>query len=339
MDIAALVAFARDNEVDLVVPGPEAPLVAGLADALAASRASPAAGRRAAAARLEGSKSFTKEICRRRRHPDRAVGALRRRRGGARTSSAAAARRSWSRPTGWPPARAWWSRRPWPRREPAIDAIMERRACGEAGAAVVIEECLVGEEVSLLRAVRRHARGPARARRRTTSGSARATPGRTPAAWAPISPAPGVHRRRCEAAAMERIIRPTLAEMARRGTPFRGVLFAGLMLTAGRAEADRVQRPLRRPGVPGAAAAAALRPAAGAAGGVRRRAGRLRPALAAEGVDRGGDGGRAAIPDAPRAGTRDRRAGGGRGGAGRAGVPGRHRAARRAAGRRPAGGC
>ena len=55
-------------------------------------------------------------------------------------------------------------------------------------------------------------------------------------------------------AALDRIIRPALAEMARRGTPFRGVLYAGLMLTEDGAEADRVQRPLRRSRMPGAVA-------------------------------------------------------------------------------------
>ena len=62
LDIGALVEFARDNAVDLVLPGPEAPLVAGISDALAAAGIS-CCGPTAAAARLEGSKSFAKEIC------------------------------------------------------------------------------------------------------------------------------------------------------------------------------------------------------------------------------------------------------------------------------------
>ncbi len=61
LDIAALVAFAQENAVDLCVPGPEAPLVAGLADAMEAAGV-PCCGPSAAAARLEGSKAFTKEI-------------------------------------------------------------------------------------------------------------------------------------------------------------------------------------------------------------------------------------------------------------------------------------
>src|SRR5690348_52342 len=60
LDIAGLVGFAQDNEVDLVVPGPEAPLVAGVTDAMEAEGIA-CCGPSAAAARLEGSKSFTKE--------------------------------------------------------------------------------------------------------------------------------------------------------------------------------------------------------------------------------------------------------------------------------------
>ena len=76
--------------------------------------------------------------------------------------------------------------------------------------------------------------------------------------------------------------------MAARGTPFKGVLYAGLMLTRRRPEADRVQRPLRRSGMPGADDAAEVRPAAGADRDLRRRARDVRPALARRrGADRG----------------------------------------------------
>jgi phosphoribosylamine--glycine ligase len=61
LDIETLVAFAQDNAVDLVVPGPEAPLVAGLADAMT-DAGIPCAGPSQAAAQLEGSKAFTKQI-------------------------------------------------------------------------------------------------------------------------------------------------------------------------------------------------------------------------------------------------------------------------------------
>src|SRR5581483_2355464 len=62
LDFPALVAFAQDNAIDLVVPGPEAPLVAGIADAMEAAGIA-CCGPSRAAAQLEGSKSFTKDIC------------------------------------------------------------------------------------------------------------------------------------------------------------------------------------------------------------------------------------------------------------------------------------
>ncbi|MFT8516526.1 MAG: phosphoribosylamine--glycine ligase, partial [Acetobacter persici] len=61
-DVPALITFAKGQQVDLIVPGPEAPLVAGLADACEAAGLA-CAGPTQAAARLEGSKSFSKEIC------------------------------------------------------------------------------------------------------------------------------------------------------------------------------------------------------------------------------------------------------------------------------------
>ena len=62
LDFPALVAFAQDNAVDLVLPGPEAPLVAGITDAMEAAGIA-CCGPSRAAAQLEGSKTFTKEIC------------------------------------------------------------------------------------------------------------------------------------------------------------------------------------------------------------------------------------------------------------------------------------
>ncbi len=62
LDFPALVAFAQDNEIDLVIPGPEAPLVAGITDAMEAASI-PCIGPSRAAAQLEGSKAFTKELC------------------------------------------------------------------------------------------------------------------------------------------------------------------------------------------------------------------------------------------------------------------------------------
>ena len=103
-DHAAVVAFCRDQRIGFVVIGPEAPLVGGLADALAAAGIS-CFGPSKAAAQLEGSKGFTKDLCARYGIPTAAYGRfteLSRR----WHICAGKARRSWSRPTGSPPARA-----------------------------------------------------------------------------------------------------------------------------------------------------------------------------------------------------------------------------------------
>jgi phosphoribosylamine--glycine ligase len=226
-DIAGLVAFAKDNAVDLVMPGPEGPLVAGLADAMAAAGIA-CCGPTAAAARLEGSKAFAKEVC----------------------DAAGIPTAAWERFTEAEAAREFVRRRGAPivvkadglaagkgvvvaateaEALAAIDDMMESRTFGEAGASVVVEECLDGEEISvfalcdgadalLLGAAQDHKRvgegdtGP------NTGGMGAYSP---PPSFTPML-ADGV---------MARIVRPTLAEMARRGSPFRGVLFVGLMLT------------------------------------------------------------------------------------------------------------
>jgi phosphoribosylamine--glycine ligase len=226
-DIPGLVGFARANAVDLLVVGPEAPLVAGLADAARAAGLK-CFGPSAAAAQLEGSKAFMKDVA----------------------DAAGVPTAAWRRFTDAAAARAHVQRQGAPivvkadglaagkgvvvaatlaEAEAAIDAIMVARAHGEAGAEVVIEECLAGEEISFfalcdgthalpLVAAQDHKRvgdgdtGP------NTGGMGAYSP---PGFWTPA----------LEAQVMETMIRPTLAEMARRGAPFTGVLFAGLMLT------------------------------------------------------------------------------------------------------------
>ncbi len=156
---------------------------------------------------------------------------------------------------------------------------MRDGAFGEAGAAVVIEECLVGEEVSLFALCDGEVAlplGSAQDHKRVGEGDT----GPNTGGMGAYSPVP-VFPPELEQAAMDRILRPALAEMARRGTPFRGILFAGLMLTDEGAEADRVQRPLRRSRMPGAAGAklrSDLLPALQAACDGELRA--FRPALA-----------------------------------------------------------
>ncbi len=228
MDFPALVGFAQDNEVDLVVPGPEAPLVAGITDAMEAVSI-PCIGPSRAAARLEGSKAFTKELC----------------------DAAGIPTAQWERFDDAEAAREFVRRRGAPivvkadglaagkgvvvaatedEALAAIDTMMQARAFGEAGASVVIEECLVGEEVSLFALCDGETAlplGAAQDHKRVGEGETGANTGGM-GAYAPTPSFPPA----LQEAAMDGIIRPALAEMARRGTPFRGILYAGLILTA-----------------------------------------------------------------------------------------------------------
>jgi phosphoribosylamine--glycine ligase len=228
-DVPGLVSFARERAVDLVVVGPEAPLAAGLADACAAAGVR-CFGPGAAAARLEGSKSFAREVAeaagvpgpRWRRFDDPAAARAHVREQGApivvKADGLAAGKGVVVAATV-------------PEAEAAIADIMENRVHGAAaGASVVVEECLVGEEVSFFALCDGESAlplGAAQDHKRAGEGDT----GPNTGGMGAYSPPPAfTDALRDEA--MARIVRPTLAEMARRGTPFRGVLFAGLMLTA-----------------------------------------------------------------------------------------------------------
>ncbi len=228
-DVAGLVSFARDRAVDLVVAGPEAPLTAGLADACAAAGIR-CFGPSAAAARLEGSKSFAREVAdaagvpgpRWRRFDDPAAARAYVREQGApivvKADGLAAGKGVVVAATV-------------PEAEAAIADTMENRVHGAAaGAAVVVEECLVGEEVSFFALCDGETAlplGAAQDHKRAGEGDT----GPNTGGMGAYSPPPAfTDALRDEA--MARVVRPTLAEMARRGAPFRGVLFAGLMLTA-----------------------------------------------------------------------------------------------------------
>ncbi len=228
MDFPALVAFAQDNEIDLVIPGPEAPLVAGITDAMEAASI-PCIGPSRAAAQLEGSKAFTKQLCdaagiptaqwERFDEPDSAREFIRRR--GAplvvKADGLAAGKGVVVAATE-DEALA------------AIDSMMQARAFGEAGASVVIEECLIGEEVSLFALCDGETAlflGAAQDHKRVGEGET----GPNTGGMGAYSPTPSFPPA-LQDAAMDGVIRPALAEMARRGTPFRGILYAGLMLTS-----------------------------------------------------------------------------------------------------------
>ena len=226
-DIDALVAFSRDNAIDFVVVGPEAPLVLGLVDRLEAAGIK-AFGPSAAAAELEGSKAFMKDLCARHgiptaayarfSDPDAAKAYIAERRAPivvkadglaagkgvvvAATEEAALA---------------------------AVDAALVEQAFGAAGAELIIEECMTGPEVSVfvltdgtdvlpLAAAQDHKRAFDHDRGPNTGG------------MGAFSPSPLLDDA-LMARVMEEIIHPTVRAMATEGRPYKGVLYAGLMLT------------------------------------------------------------------------------------------------------------
>ena len=226
-DVAALVAFARANAIDLVLPGPETPLVEGIADAMHAAGIK-CCGPTAAAARLEGSKAFTKEIADAAAIPtarwerfDDADAALEfvRRRGAPIVVKADGLAAGKGVVVAATEAEA----------EAAIRAMMLDGALGEAGSTVVIEECLVGEELSvfaLCDGTNALLLGAAQDHKRVGDGDT----GPNTGGMGALSPPPRATPHLLHGV-MDVIIRPALAAMAASGTPFRGILFAGLMLT------------------------------------------------------------------------------------------------------------
>jgi phosphoribosylamine--glycine ligase len=229
LDGAAVVAFCEENAIDFVIVGPEAPLAAGVADAARAAGLL-TFGPSAAAARLEASKAFTKEICDACKAPTA---------GYARFTDAAAAK-EYIRATGAPlvvkadglaagkgvimgmtEAEAL----------AGIDEIFGG-AFGAAGAEVVIEEFMAGEEASffiLTDGVNALPIGTAQDHKRVGDGDT----GPNTGGMGAYSPAP-VLTDAIQKQAMDEIVLPTIREMARRGTPYQGVLYAGLMIENGR---------------------------------------------------------------------------------------------------------
>jgi phosphoribosylamine--glycine ligase len=221
-----VVAVAREREVDLVVVGPEAPLVAGLVDELAAAGI-PAFGPSKAAARIEGSKAYAKELMRDCGVPTASHVLFRDREEAAAHLSCAAypavlkadvlaAGKGVIIAADEREARA------------ALDVFFAEKRFGDTE--VVLEEFLEGEELSLLalcdgeRAV---PLAPAQDYKRIFDGDE----GPNTGGMGSYSPVPGVDAERAEEIA--RVAhQPIVDELRRRGTPFHGVLYAGLMMTA-----------------------------------------------------------------------------------------------------------
>jgi phosphoribosylamine---glycine ligase len=219
-DPGAVVSLASERGIDLIVVGPEAPLVAGVADAARAAGIA-TFGPNAAAARLEGSKGFTKDLCADAGIPTSAY---------VRVETEAAALSALDRFSipvvikadglaagkGVTVAMS------------RVEAEAAIRAAGDGP--MVIEEYMDGEEASLFALVdgkRAIALASAQDHKRVGEGDT----GPNTGGMGAYSPAP-VLTAELESRAMREIVEPTARAMAAAGTPFSGVLFAGLMLTA-----------------------------------------------------------------------------------------------------------
>ncbi|MCX7299861.1 MAG: phosphoribosylamine--glycine ligase [Rhodobacterales bacterium] len=228
LDGDTVAAFATENAIDLVIIGPEAPLAAGVADRLRAAGLK-VFGPSQAAARLEASKVFTKEIC-------AAVGAP---------------TATWARFTDAVTARAYVEEKGAPivvkadglaagkgvivamNLAEALTAIedMFGGAFGAAGAEIIIEEFMEGEEASffvLCDGQTAIPMGTAQDYKRAGDGDT----GPNTGGMGAYSPAPVITPEIIDRV-MKEIVLPTLTEMVRRGTPYQGVLFAGLMIGDG----------------------------------------------------------------------------------------------------------
>jgi phosphoribosylamine--glycine ligase len=219
-DPAAVVALASANAIELVVVGPEAPLVAGVGDALRAAGFA-VFGPSAAAAQLEGSKGFTKDLCRANAIPTADYVRVE------RASDALIALDQFGIPVvikadGLAAGKGVTVAMSRAEAEAAIDA------AGDGP--LVIEEFLEGEEASLFALVDGETAVPlasAQDHKRVGEGDT----GPNTGGMGAYSPAP-VLTAELEARAMDEIVRPTARALAAAGTPFSGVLYAGLMLTA-----------------------------------------------------------------------------------------------------------
>ncbi len=226
-DIAGLVGFCRKERIDFVVVGPEAPLVLGLVDALEAEGV-PAFGPSAAAAALEGSKSFMKDLCARAGIP---TAAYRRFRDPAAAKGYVAARGApiVVKADGLAAGKGVVVAADLDAALRAVDAALVERRFGDAGGEIVVEDFLDGEEASFFALVDGADALPlaaAQDHKRVGDGDQ----GPNTGGMGAYSPAPCLTPA-LEGQVMDRIILPAAAAMARDGRPFKGVLYAGLMLT------------------------------------------------------------------------------------------------------------
>ena len=225
-DIAGIVALAKREKIDFVVVGPEAPLVAGIVDRLAEAGI-PAFGPMAAAAQLEGSKGFMKDFCARAGVPTAEY----------RRFTDADLARAYIREKGAPivvkadglaAGKGVVVATTLDEALNAIDESMVAGRFGKAGAEVVVEEFLDGEEASFFALCDgEHALsfGAAQDHKRVGDGDTGPNTGGM-GAYSPTKLVDAAMEKRI----METIVLPTVKFMAKEGAPFKGVLFAGLMI-------------------------------------------------------------------------------------------------------------
>ena len=228
-DVEGLVAAAKAEQVDLVVVGPEVPLVLGLVDALQVVGI-PAFGPTRAAARLEGSKDFMKQFLKRHRiptadfhvftDPDEAEAHVRAKGGPIVVKS-----------DGLAAGKGVVVAQTTDEAVSAVRAAMRERVFGDAGRTVIIEDVLRGEEASfhvLCDGERGVALAPAQDHKRVFDGDRGPNTGGM-GAYAPAPVVTDAVARRV----MDEIVTPTLRGMRAEGAPFTGVLFVGLMIDGG----------------------------------------------------------------------------------------------------------
>jgi phosphoribosylamine--glycine ligase len=226
-DHAAVIAFAKDKKVDLVVVGPEAPLCAGIVDDLEKAGIK-AFGPGKWAARLEGSKGFTKDLCKANNIPTAAY---------QRFKSAAAAKdyvRAHGAPIvvkadGLAAGKGVVVAETVKEAEDAID-MMFGGGLGTPAWEIVIEDCLVGEEASffaLCDGETAIALASAQDHKRVFDGDK----GPNTGGMGAYSPAP-IMTTEMNRRVMDEIVLPTVRALKAMGAPYKGVLFAGLMITA-----------------------------------------------------------------------------------------------------------
>ena len=227
-DHAAILRFVKEHEIGLVVVGPEVPLMNGLVDELEAAGIR-AFGPRANAAEIEGSKSFAKDLMKKYGIPTARYEVF----------TAAEPARAYIRQEGAPivvkadglaAGKGVIVAMTEQEALDAVDAIMEDHSFGDAGARVVIEEFMEGEEASLLAFTDGTMIRPmisAQDHKRAYDGDR----GPNTGGMGTYAPAPVMTPEMTERA-VEEILKPTIAAMAKEGRTYRGCLYLGLMVTA-----------------------------------------------------------------------------------------------------------